>query len=496
MSKTKRLQSKIVIPTDNEQTITPDNQFDGLQDVVIKAIPNEYIIPTGEIQITSNGATNISKYEFVNIDVKPSLQEKTAVLSKATQVVKPDVGYYGLAKVDIPAIPNDYIIPTGDLSINTNGTKDVKSYASVTVNVLPTLQQKTVTPSNKPIVVEADYDYNGLLSVTVDAIPDEYIVPSGEIRINENGKTDVSKLSSVVVDVKPALQSKAVVPSAAPQIVVADANYDGLSLVNVAAIPDKYIVPEGAKNITANGTVDVTAYSAVNVDVTPSLQSKEVTPTKERQVVKADSLHDGLSEVAVSPIPDIYIIPFGSSAITKNGTVDVTTLSSVVVDVKPELQSKTVTPTSSPQVIKADDTFDGLASVRVEAIPSKYIIPSGVVAVSSNGEVDVSKYSKAVVNIQPELQAIDIVPTKSKQTVKPDFDHYGLSEVTVDAIPEQYIITDDADAIASEIVSGKTAYVNGKKVVGELETQHCFTGSMAPSDSLGKNGDIYIRIGS
>lgn len=496
ISKSIRLQSKKVIPADYEQTIVPDNQFDGLQDVVIEAIPKEYIIPNGEIQITSNGATNIQKYEFANIDVRPNLQEKTVILSKASQVVKPDVGYYGLAKVDIPAIPNDYIVPAGDLSISSNGSKDVKGYASVTVNVMPALQHKEVTPKDKPFTVEADSDYNGLLSVTVDAIPDEYVIPSGEIIINKNGKADVSGLSSVVVDVKPALQSKSITPSTAPQIIRPDANYDGISLINVAAIPDKYIIPDGAKNITANGTSDVTEYSIVNVDVTPNLQSKEITPSKEKQVVTADSLHDGLSEVVVNPIPDGYIVPAGESVITKNGSANVAALASVVVDVKPELQAKTVTPTLVPQTIKAEEGFDGLLSVRVEPIPSKYIVPSGTIEVSSNGAIDITKYSRAVINVLPELQTIDVVPTKSKQTIKPDFGYYGLSQVTVGAIPAQYIITDDADASADDILAGKTAYINGKKVVGKLELQRYYTGSTVPSNSLGQDGDIYLRMGS
>lgn len=496
MSKTNKLQSKVVTPTEEEQVITPDDGFGGLSEAVVEAIPPEYIIPSGTVQITSNGSINISKYEFANVDVKPNLQEKTVILSKAGQVVKPDAGYYGLSKIDIPAIPSDYVVPTGDLSINTNGSKDVKDYASVTVNVQPTLQQKTVTPTDKQTVVEADSNYNGLLSVTVNAIPNEYIIPSGEITINKNGATDVSKFSSVVVDVKPTLQSKSITPSTSSQTIHPDVNYDGMSLINVAAIPEKYIVPEGVKNISTNGISDVTAYSTVNVDIVPKLQSKEVTPNKETQTITADILHDGLSEVVVNPIPDGYIMPIGSSVIEKNGKTNVAALASVMVDVKPELQSKTVTPAPYSQEIKADDKYDGLASVKVAPIPGKYIIPHGVTTIDSNGELDVSKLAKVIVDVQPALQSATVTPTKYKQTIKPDIEHYGMSEVVVDAIPAKYIVTDDATASASNIVSGKTAYINGKKVTGELKVQHYYTGSTAPSNSFGEDGDIYLRIGS
>ena len=495
MIKTK-LQSKIITPTEEEQVIIPDDGYEGLSDVVVEAIPYDYVIPTGAINITSNGVAKVTKYEYANIDVKTSLQEKTAMLSKARQVVKPDAGYYGLSKVDIPAIPDNYVVPTGDLSISTNGNKDVKDFASVTVDVKPTLQQKTVTPTDKTTIVEADSNYDGLMSVTVDAIPNEYVIPSGEISINKNGVTDVGKFSSVMVDVKPALQTKSVIPSTSAQIIHPDVNYDGMSLVNIAAIPDKYIVPTGVKNISTNGTSDVTTYSTVNVDITPRLQSKEVTPSKVTQTITASSFYDGLSEVVVDPIPDGYIMPIGSSVITKNGKTNVSSLASVTVDVKPELQSKTAIPASISQEIKPDDNFDGLSSVRVAPIPSKYIIPHGVKTIASNGEMDVSKFAKVIVDVQPALQSTTVIPTKSKQIVKPDFEHYGLSGVIVDAIPSQYIITNDATAKASDIMSGKTAFINGEKVTGELKVQHYYTGSATPSDSFGEDGDIYLRIGS
>ena len=495
MSKTNKLQSKVVTPTEEEQVIIPDDGFGGLSEVVVEAIPYDYVIPNGTTQIASNGLVKISEYEYASVDVKPSLQDKTAILSKAGQVVKPDAGYYGLSKVDIPAIPNNYVVPTGDLSINTNGSRDVKDFASVTVNVQPTLQQKTVTPTDKQTVVEADSNYNGLLSVTVNAIPNEYIIPSGEITINKNGATDVSKFSSVVVDVKPTLQSKSITPSTSSQTIHPDVNYDGMSLINVAAIPEKYIVPEGVKNISANGVSDVAAYSTVNVDIVPKLQAKEVTPNKETQTITADILHDGLSEVIVNPIPDGYIMPIGSSVIEKNGKVNVAALASVMVDVKPELQSKTVTPAPYSQEIKADDKYDGLVSVKVAPIPGKYIIPRGVTTIDSNCELDVSKLAKVIVDVQPALQSATVTPAKYKQTIKPDIEHYGMSEVVVDAIPAKYIATDDATASASNIVSGKTAYINGKKVTGELKVQHYYTGSTAPSNSFGEDGDIYLKIG-
>lgn len=66
----------------------------------------------------------------------------------------------------------------------------------------------------------------------------------------------------------------------------------------------------------------------------------------------------------------------------------------------------------------------------------------------------------------PVLQSKSVTPTTSEQTVTPDTGYDGLSDVTVSAIPDEYVITTDATATADEIFKGETAYVNGSKVTG------------------------------
>ena len=63
-------------------------------------------------------------------------------------------------------------------------------------------------------------------------------------------------------------------------------------------------------------------------------------------------------------------------------------------------------------------------------------------------------------------QSKSVTPTKSQQVVQPDSGYTHLTQVTVAAIPAQYITTTDANAVADDIKNGKTAYVNGKKVTG------------------------------
>ena len=163
--------------------------------------------------------------------------------------------------------------PTGTKRITANGTVDVSGYASAEVEVsgdAPILQTKTVTPTKSQQTVTPDSGKDGLSSVVVEAIPSQYIEPSGTKQIAENGTVDVKAFASAQVNVQPALQTKTVTPTKSQQTVTPDSGKDGLSSVVVEAIPSQYIVPEGSQQITENGTYDVTGKASVVVNVAGS----------------------------------------------------------------------------------------------------------------------------------------------------------------------------------------------------------------------------------
>ena len=295
----------------------------------------------------------------------------------------------------------------------------------------------------------------------------------GTKTINQNGTYDATDdsfdgYSSVIVNVSgggaaPVLQAKTVDPSTTEQTVVPDSGYDGLSSVTVTQI---------------------------------QTQSKSATPSESSQTVTPDS-GKYLSSVSVGAISSTYV----GSEITRRGSTDLSA-SGATVDVPAgyyESSTSKSIPSGSVYVpaTTITDNVDisvngstGVISASFSA--SQSVAPavnSGYVSSGTAGTVTASGSG----TLQLQTQFGDtITPTKLIQVAVPA-GRYTLGAITVDAIPSNYIDTSDANASSSEIISGKTAYVNGSKLTGTLVIQHYYTGSSAPSSSLGENGDIYLQ---
>ena len=160
--------------------------------------------------------------------------------------------------------------------------------------------------------------------------------------------------------------------------------------------------------------------------------------------------------------------PTDTISITANGTYDVTDKASAVVNVPaPEINLQTKTATTNGDVV-ADAGYDGLEKVIVNVsgdVPtliSKTISENGTYPASAD---NADGYSSVTVNIPtpvlPTLtnpaSAADILSGKEAL----DGDGAKLTGTcTFDAD------TSDANAVASDIAQGKTAYVNGVKITG------------------------------
>ena len=291
-----------------------------------------------------------------------------------------------------------------------------------------------------------------------------------------------------------------------------------------------YVRPQGAKSISANGTgIDVSEYATVDVNVsgggTLTIDSLTVTPSTSQQVFNSSSV-DGYKPVTVEAMPSgtegtptatkstvsnqsVSVTPSvtnsagyiaggthtgtpvtvtaaelasGNKAISANGTgIDVVgyeTVSVAVPSSTPTLQTKSVTPTESAQVIAADSGYDGLGEVDVAAISSTYVgsgitrrdstdltksgatisVPAGYYEAAASKSVTTGSASVPATTIEPTVTisvtsgGAIVAYASGSSSITPDVNagyvSYGAAgRVTIDGYATQALSTQAAQTI-------------------------------------------------
>lgn len=81
------------------------------------------------------------------------------------------------------------------------------------------------------------------------------------------------------------------------------------------------------------------------------------------------------------------------------------------------------------------------------------------------------------------LQSKSIVPTKDQQNITPDAGKYGLSSVTVEAIPETYQDVTAVDATASDVLANKKIVAkDGTIVAGTMPNNGAVAATLTPTN--------------
>ena len=186
---------------------------------------------------------------------------------------------------------------------------------------------------------------------------DTYTIPKGY----HNGSGTVSGVSG---GGNYQLQSKSATPTKAQQNITPDSGYYGLSDVTIGAIPAAY--------------QDVSAVTAAAADVLTG----KVIVAADGSTVAGAMINNGAVTKTLTAAAPTYTVPVGYHS--GKGTVTITP------------QSKTATPTKSPQSINPD-SGKVLSGVTVEAIPETYQDVTGVTA----GAADVLE-GKVIVNASGE----------------------------------------------------------------------------------------------
>ena len=364
------------------------------------------------------GSLNVSERkvypELENLELVPT-EEKQVFLHEDT---------YGYDRVTLEPIPEEYIIPNGEIQISENGKIDISKFESANVNVYipPVLQYKEVTPTKEIQDVIFDEGYDGLNQVTVNPIPDEYIIPAGVIDITDNGDIDVGNYKTAKVDVHipPILQDKNVTPTKEIQDVIFDEGYEGLSKVTVNPIPDEYIVPNlGTKNINVNGIYNATdegldGYSSVEVSTSgdPELEASFISLLDDTLAANVTKLPNGITSLGNNAFYNRSRLSLTSlpEAITKIGSYTFYNCSNLSLTSLPEgitemgsyafYGCSKLSLTTLPKNLKsiAADLFYNCSSLKISSLPEN-IESIGDSAFRQCTEITVSHIPETVKNI-------------------------------------------------------------------------------------------------
>lgn len=493
------LQTKEVSYTPTESgtsaVVLPDSEYDGLGevDIEVSGIPATYVgseIPRRtSTDLTASGATVTAPAGYYDDPVSKAVasgSEGIPVAAKGsvsnhrisvTPSVTNTAGYIsGGTKTGDPVTVAASELVSGTRTISDNGSNiDVTNYEKVTVNVNPSLQTKSKTyspsESSQTDTITTDSGYYGLeeVDITINPISSTY-VGSG---ITRRSSTDLTASGATIT--APAgyysdQASKAVASGTAgtptatkgtvsnnsisvtPKVTNATGYITGGTKTGTAVTVSASELVSGNRNITANGTnIDVTNYETVSVAVpgeSPNLQTKTKTYTPsestQTETVTPDSGYDGLDEVGitVNAISSTYV----GSGITRRSSSDLT------------------------------------ASGATVTVPSGYYSAQASKAVSS-GSAGTPTASKGSVS----NHSISVTPSVTNTTGYITGGTKTGTAVTVSA---------------SELVSGnKSITANGTNIdVTNYETvsvalpvKTYYTGTSAPSASLGNDGDLYFQ---
>ena len=199
------LQSKTATPSESQQTITPDSGYDGLSAVTVNAVSSTYIGSqidrNDSTDLTASGATVTVPAGYYAEQASKAVASGSATTPATSVTANPSISVSASGLITATASATKSVTPTVSAGYVSSGTAGTVTVSGSNTQQLSTQAATTITPttSSQTAVAAGKYTTG---AVTVGPIPSNYIIPSGNKEITENGTgIDVSQYETVSVSV-------------------------------------------------------------------------------------------------------------------------------------------------------------------------------------------------------------------------------------------------------------------------------------------------------
>ena len=487
---------------------------------------------SGTLSVTSNGTKDVTNYASINVNVSSGStinnQDKTVSPTESTQYVTADEDYTGLGTVTVNAISSTYVgsditqRSSSDLTVNgatvyaPAGYYSSQAYKSVAVGSLAS-PGYSLNENTGEITLTSSVQTAGYISAnsSVSSVKQLSTQDAATITPSTSTQTAVAKgkftIGAVTVAAMPTgtagtpTATKGTVTNHAisitPSVTNTTGYITGSTKTGTAVTVSASELVSGSETKTSNGTYDVTNLAELVVNVSsssPTIQSLSITPSTSEQTFNASSV-DGYKPVTVAAMPTMTL-PTAVST-TSSGT-----------------SKATLSLTGGTRYLNIPTGYNSTAQYYTLSVangsatgPSSL---SGTSATVSTG-TNTLTLTKTGVSTTPTVSAGYVssatastatvaltasVTTKAATTYHPSTTAQSISSGTYLTGAQTIAAVTTSNLSASNIVSGVTIKVGDSSdddcvasATGNVVLQNYYTGSSAPSSSLGQNGDIYIQ---